>query len=159
MKKLFTLFILLPAFASAQQKGLSYFVGAGLQKNPALLENTNLLQNFEIQRQLISAQNKLPQTSFTGDYLFAPFFNDNGKAISITNNPSPKAYGYDVGITNGGLYAAQLNVAIPLFNKATINNLYAQNKIQSDLAVNSSMQIRYDAEKAITDQYRITYQF
>ena len=150
---------LLPTGISAQQKGLDFFLNSGTQRNPTLLEHTNLQQNFEIQRQIITAENKTPHVSFTADYLFAPFFADNGKPVSITNNPSPKAYGYDVGITNGGLYAAQMNVTVNLLNKTTINNLYAQNKAQADLAANNIKQTKYDAEKAITDQYIITYQF
>ncbi|MEO5944859.1 MAG: TolC family protein [Ferruginibacter sp.] len=159
MKKYFLLLLLFPVHLFAQEKDLSFFVGSGLQKNPMLLENTNLAENFKIQREIITAQNIKPLVSVTGDYLFAPFFNDNGKPISITNNPSAKAYGYDVGITNGGLYAGQLNVAVNILNKATINNLYAQNKAQADLAVNTSLQTKYDAEKAIVDQYIISYQF
>ena len=145
--------------AAAQKKNLDFFVAEGLKTNPLLLENTNLQQNFEIQREIIAAQNKKPQISFTADYLFAPFFFDNGKPISITNNPSPKAYGYDAGITNGGLYAAQLNAAIPLFNTSIVKNLYDQNKILADISVNSRKQTEYDVTKSIIDQYIITYQF
>ncbi len=159
MKGILSVLLLVSVNVFAQQKDLPFFVGSGLQRNPSLLENTNLLQTFQIQKDIIHAQNKKPQLSATGDYLFAPFFADNGKPVSITNNPSAKAYGYDVGVTNGGLYAAQINVAINLFNKATINNLYAQNKVQSDLSVNAGLQTKYDAEKSITDQYILTYQF
>ena len=159
MRIFFLLLICFPFIVSAQQKDLSFFTTSGLQYNPALQENSNLAQNFAIQRQIITAQNKTPQISFTGDYLFAPFFNDNGKVISITNDPSPKAYGYDVGITNGGLYSAQVNVAVNVLNKATLNNLYAQNKAQTDLSANSILKTKYDAEKAIVDQYIISYQF
>ncbi len=159
MKKMFLVFSCCYTAVFAQQKNIPFFTGSGLQKNPSLLENINLLQNFQIQREIITAQNKSPQVSVTADYLFAPFFFDNGRIISITGNPSPKAYGYDAGITNGGLYAAQLNVAVPLFNKAMINNLYAQNKAEADLSANSIKQTRYDAEKGIIDQYILAYQF
>lgn len=159
MKKLVLILSLSSTAAFAQQKNIPFFTGSGLQKNPTLLENTNLLQNFQIQREIITAQNKSPQISLTADYLFAPFFFDNGRIISITNDPSPKAYGYDVGITNGGLYSTQVNVAVPLFNKAMLNNLYAQNKVESDLSANNIRQTRYDAEKGIIDQYILAYQF
>ena len=145
--------------ATAQKKALDFFVAEGLKTNPLLLENTNLQQNFQIQREIIAAQNKKPQISFTADYLFAPFFFDNGKPINITHDPSPKAYGYDAGITNGGLYAAQLNAAIPLFNTSIIKNLYDQNKILADISVNRRKQTEYDVTKSIIDQYIITYQF
>ncbi len=159
MKKLVLILSLSSTAAFAQQKSIPFFTGSGLQKNPTLLENTNLLQNFQIQREIITAQNKSPQISLTADYLFAPFFFDNGRIINITNDPSPKAYGYDVGITNGGLYSAQVNVAVPLFNKPMLNNLYAQNKVESDMSANNIRQIRYDAEKGIIDQYILAYQF
>ncbi|MFM9910198.1 MAG: hypothetical protein ACKVOW_12650, partial [Chitinophagaceae bacterium] len=118
----------------AQKKQLDFFISEGLKNNPSLLEINNLQQYFQIQNEFITAQNKKPQVNFTGDYLFAPFFFDNGRPISITQNPSPKAFGYDAGLTNGGLYAAQVNVAIPLFNTAIIKRLYEQNKVQADIS-------------------------
>ena len=57
----------------------------------------------------------------TGDYLFAPYFNNNGNLI--TTNPDPNAIGYDVGITNGGLYSALINVDKNIFNGHLLNAL------------------------------------
>lgn len=159
MKRIIFLCFLFPLQLFAQQKNINYFIEGGLKNNPNILEVNNLQQYFQLQQDIITAQNKKPQVSFTADYLFAPFFFDNGKIISITTNPSPKAYGYDAGITNGGLYAAQLNVAIPLFNTAALKNLYQQNKIQSDISANSRKQTEHDVTKNIIDQYIITYQF
>jgi outer membrane protein TolC len=143
----------------AQKKQLDFFISEGLKNDPSLFEINNLQQYYNIQNQFITAQNRKPQVSFTSDLLFAPFFFDNGKAISITSNPSSKAFGYDAGITNGGLYATQLNLAIPLFNTAIVKRLYEQNKIQSDISLYSRKQIAHDIEKNIIDQYIITYQF
>jgi hypothetical protein len=81
--------------ASAQKKQLDYFIEGGIKNNPNILEVNNLHQYFQLQQDIITAQNKKPQVSFTADYLFAPFFFDHGKIISITTTPSPKAYGYD----------------------------------------------------------------
>lgn len=159
LKKILFLCFLFPMQIFAQQKNIDYFVNEGLKNNPNIAEINNLQQYFKIQNEFITAQNKKPQVSFTADYLFAPFFFDNGKPINITSTPSSKAYGYDVGLTNGGLYAAQLNVAIPLFNTAIVKRLYEQNKIQSDISAYSRKQIEHDLAKAITDQYIITYQF
>ncbi len=158
-KKIWFLCFLLPLQLFAQQKNIDYFVNGALKSNPNLAEINNQQQYFQIQNEFINAQNKKPQVSFTADYLFAPFFFDNGRPVSITTNPSPKAYGYDVGLTNGGLYAAQLNVAIPLFNSSAIKRLYEQNKIQSDISLYGRRQIEHDLRKTITDQYIITYQF
>ena len=149
----------MPWLLQAQNKNVSYFINEALKNNPSLVENANLQQFFQIQNDIITAQNKKPQVNFTADYLFAPFFFDNGRVISVTTNPSPKAYGYAVGLTNGGLYSGQVNVAIPLFNNALIKPLYEQNKIQSDISANSRKQMEQDLKKAVIDQYVITYQF
>ncbi len=143
----------------AQEKQLDFFISEGLKNNPSLLEINNLQQYFQIQNEFITAQNKKPQVSFTADYLFAPFFFDNGRPVSITQTPSPKAFGYDAGLTNGGLYAAQVNVAIPIFNTAIVKRLYEQNRVQADISAFSRKQIEHDISKTIIDQYIITYQF
>lgn len=156
---LLILLFLFPCLLEAQNKSIGYFLNEGLKNNPTLVENTNLQQFFQIQNEIITAQNKKPQVNFTADYLFAPFFFNNGRVISITSNPSSKAYGYDAGLTNGGLYAAQVNVAIPLFNNALIKPLYEQNKIQAQISAYSRKQLEQDLKKGIIDQYIITYQF
>ncbi len=143
----------------AQVKPLQFFVQEGLKNSPALAEINNMQQYFHIQNEIITAQNKKPQLGFTGDYLLSPFLFDDGRPLSITSNPSAKAYGYDAALTNGGLYAAQLNLAIPLFNSAFVKRLYEQNKIQADINYYGRKQVEHDLAKAITDQYIITYQF
>ena len=153
------LLLVLPVLLQAQNKDINYFIQEGIKSNPNIAENINLQQFFQIQNEIITAQNKRPQVNFTGDYLFAPFFFNNGRVISITPNPSPKAYGYDAGVTNGGWYAAQVNVAIPLFNKALIKPLYEQNKIQGDISAYGRKQLEQDLKKSIIDQYIITFQF
>lgn len=153
------LLLVLPVLLQAQNKDINYFIQEGVKSNPNIAENINLQQFFQIQNEIITAQNKRPQVNFTGDYLFAPFFFNNGRVISITPNSSPKAYGYDAGITNGGWYAAQVNVAIPLFNKALIKPLYEQNKIQGDISAYGRKQLEQDLKKSIIDQYIITFQF
>jgi outer membrane protein TolC len=152
-------FFLLPFLVPAQNKTVTYFIDEALKNNPSLTENTNLQQFFQIQNEIITAQNKKPQVNFTADYIFAPFFFNNGRVIAITPNPSPKAIGYDAALSNGGLYAGQFNVSIPIFNKALIKPLYEQNKIQSDISAFSRRQLEEDLKKSIIDQYIITYQF
>jgi outer membrane protein TolC len=154
------LFLFFCSFSAvSQNKLIDFFIAEGLKNNPALLEINNMQQYFQIQNEFIAAQNKKPQVNFTADYLFAPFFFNNGEIISITSNPSPKAFGYDVGLTNGGLYAAQLNAAIPIFNSTIVKRLYEQNKVQADISAYSRLQTEHEIKKAIIDQYIIAYQF
>ncbi len=76
----------------------------------------------------IKAKNIAPQAYLSSDILFAPYFNNNGEIIST--NPQNSAIGYDVGITNGGLYSFLFNTEIPVFNHKQVNNLLEQNNLE-----------------------------
>lgn len=152
------LFLCLFRQGYSQQLSLDYFINNALKNDPSIRQNVNQQQIYGLQSQLINAQNKSPQVNFTSDYLFAPFFGSDGKAISITTNPSPNAYGYDVGLTNGGTYATQLNVSIPLLNKKTISALQNQNTNQAAINANTKGQLEHDLRKNITDQYIQVFQ-
>jgi outer membrane protein TolC len=147
------------SLASAQSdSSLEYFINKAKVNTPALLENNNFLKIGELQNSIITAQNRAFQVNATSEVLFAPYFDNNGKPIDLTTSPSASAYGYDVGITNGGLYSAQLNVTKNLFNKAATDNLLFQNKIQNNTIGLSSEEITHNIVKNITDAYIMAYQ-
>lgn len=157
------LFFLITCFVSyftcAQNKtNLDYFIESAKANAPTLNENNNLLQIGKLQNSIIVAQNKAFQIYATSEVMFAPYFNNNGNVIDITTTPSPNAYGYDVGITNGGLYSAQINVAKNLFNQAATDNLLFQNKILNNTITLSSEEITHNIVKNITDVYILSYQ-
>jgi outer membrane protein TolC len=144
--------------AHSQQLDLDYFINNAIKNDPGIKQNVNQQQIYGLQSQLINAQNKAPQVNFTTDYTFAPFFADNGRAISITPNPAPDAFGYDAALTNGGLYATQLNVAMPLLNKKTVSALQSQNSNLAAVNASTKKQLEHDLRKSITDQYIQVYQ-
>ncbi|MEO6347875.1 MAG: TolC family protein [Aquaticitalea sp.] len=123
-----------------------------------LKNNNNLLKIGQLQNDLIRAQNTAFKVDVTSEVLFAPFFDSNGHPIDITATPSPNAYGYDVGVTNGGLYSAQLNVTKNLFNSAITNNLLFQNQIKNDALGLSSETILHNVHKNVIDAYINAYQ-
>jgi len=154
-----TLFFLGFLKVSAQEiRGLDFYLEQAKVNTPALLENRNLEQIGQLQNKLILAQNKAFQINATSEILVAPYFDNNGKPIDITTTPSPNAFGYDVGITNGGLYSTQLNVTKNLFNQAVVDNLLFQNKIKNEAILLSSEEIEHNLIKNITDVYITTYQ-
>ncbi|WP_448699196.1 TolC family protein [Mucilaginibacter sp. AW1-3] len=144
--------------AQAQQLDLNYFIDHALKNDPGIRQNINQQQFYTLQTRMINAQNKAPQVNFTSDYLFVPYFG-GGRALTISPNPPADAFGYDPALTNGGLYATQLNLSYNLFNKGIINNLQEQNNNQAAINSNAKAQLEHDLRKAITDQYIQVYQF
>lgn len=116
----------------AQEITLEHFLEKVQQTNDSLYSSVNLQKIGQLQQQIIIAQNRAPQVDALANLVFAPYFNNNGRVIGISTNPSPNAFGYDAGNSNDQLYAAQLKVTQQLFNRAITNNLLFQNKVQND---------------------------
>lgn len=159
LKLLVLLIFLTGHFGYGQKVDLGFFLQKAEGNDPRLMENRNLLKVGALQNDLIRAQKKSFKIDATGDLLFAPFFKSNGKFMDITTNPSPNAYGYDVGITNGGLYSAQINVAKNILNQAIVDNLLFQNKLANQALELTSEEISRNIKKNITATYILTYQF
>ena len=83
--------------------------------------------------------------------MFAPYFNNNGKIVSA--NPDPNAIGYDAGITNGGLYSAQINIEKNIFNGRITSALENQTNIQQAQYKYGYELEKRNLQKQITDQY------
>jgi len=143
---------------SQDRSNLDFFLESVKANAPVLRENENKEQIGEIQNDIIRAQNIAFQINVTSEVLFAPYFNNNGRIIEVTTTPSSTAYGYDVGITNGGLYSAQINVTKNLFNQAIVYNLLFQSKINNEAISLSSKEIEHNLIKNITDAYVMAYQ-
>ena len=153
----FFIFLCFPTL-HGQEVGLDFFLQKAKENTPMLLENNNLQKIGEIQNDIIMAQNKAFQVNATSEVQVAPYFNNNGRFIDVTTTPSPRAYGYDVGITNGGLYSAQVNVTKNLFNQKMVDNLLFQNTVQNKTLSISAEDIEHNLVKNITDIYVMAYQ-
>lgn len=155
----FILFIFLSLqSAYSQQHDLLFYQTQAHANNPTQKENSNLQLFNNLQNNLTLAQYRKPLVNLTADYLFAPYFNNNGKFIAITTNPDKNAYGYDVGLSNGGLYATQLNASFPLFTGGIIKTYQKQTLIQNQLLQTNNSQLLHDLDKNTSDQYIAIYQ-
>jgi outer membrane protein TolC len=133
------------------QYNLDYFVNKAFSNSPVLKDYQNLGQINNLQFQFDEAQNSAFQVSLTANYLFAPYFNNNGKLLST--NPDPKAIGYDASITNGGLYSTQINFEKNIFNSGLMNALKLQRSTLNKSYENRSVEEKHVLKKDITDQY------
>lgn len=145
--------------SNAQTTTLSHFLEKANTENPQLISNKNLEKIGALQNKIIVAQQQAFNVNATSEVLIAPYFNTNRKTVDITTSPSPDAYGYDAGITNGGLYSAQLNITKDLFNQSATDNLLFQNKLKNKAYELNTQEVLRNLRKTITQTYIITYQF
>ena len=157
--KFFTVLLLLfTAIIFAQKYDLPYFLSQAQKNSASIKESANLVLLGDLQSRIIKAQSAGFLVNATSEVLVAPFFDSNGKAIEITTTPSTNAYGYDAGITNGGLYSAQINITKNLFNRTITDNLLLQNQLQNNTITLNSEDFRNNLVKNITDSYIAIYQ-
>ncbi len=157
--KIYTILTLLCCGTLLGQKhDLPYFLSQAQNNAASIKESENLVRLGDLQSQIVKAQNTGFLLSATSDVLFAPFFDSNGQAIEVTTTPSANAYGYDAGITNGGLYSAQINITKSLFNRNATENLLLQNQLLNNSIALNSEDYRHNLVKNITDSYIAIYQ-
>lgn len=147
--------ILIGAVNIIAQNNLEFYLNKAYENSPALNEIKNLESVTKLQNELNYSQNSAFQTYLSADYLFAPYFNNNGKIISA--NPDPKAIGYDAGITNGGLYSAQINIEKNIFNGGLTSTLKRQINIQQKQNKFNYVLEQRSLKKQVTDQYLNTF--
>ncbi|MGD1007960.1 MAG: TolC family protein [Ignavibacteriaceae bacterium] len=139
------------------QYNLDYFINKAQNNSPAIKDYTNQYLINNLQKRLDKAQNSAFQVYLSGGYLFAPYFNNNG--VLLTSNPGPNAIGYDAGITNGGLYSAQINVEKNIFNGALFDALNDQRLIHGKSYENKSNEEKHNIRKQVTDLYLNALQY
>lgn len=163
MKLWLTLFftlLFLPWEVSTQTtKSLDDYIRFAHDHSPVLKEIYNQQQINFLQKDITIAQFKRPSVGVTGDVLFAPYFLNKDQILSVTNNPEQKAYGYDGGITNGGLYAVLLNASFPLFKDRMVQTTNRQHTIQNEWLQHQIRYQQHQISKAVTDQYIIVYTY
>ncbi len=137
------------------QRSLDYYLNEAYQNNPAINEQQNFIRINSLQRDLDYAQTSGFQMYLSANYLFVPYFNNSSEII--TSNPDQNAIGYDIGLTNGGLYSAQFNIEKNIFNGALSDALTKQRLIAENSANNNIELLKRDLPKQVTDQYLQTF--
>jgi outer membrane protein TolC len=155
----FIILIILAIFSKLliAQHNLDYYLGEAFKNNPALNEYENLIKMRELDNLLVDAEYIYPKVSLTSSFLFSPYFNNNGKLISIS--PEEQAIGYDVGITNGGLYSVLINVEKNIFNGYTVDAYNNQADLQIKTEENNIEILKHNLTRDITEQYLNAHQY
>ncbi len=150
---LWPVFILLTApFQLLQgQTRLSEYIDSARVNSPQIIILQKQIRVLELGKKNIKALYEAPKGYITSGIELTPYFNNNG--ILFTTNPSPNAIGYDIGITNGGLYSALMNVDVPVFTrKSTQNALFWQDRKIGRLKI-LLKNLYYRLDRQITNLY------
>jgi outer membrane protein TolC len=100
---------------------------------------------------MIDAVLRSPKGFLSSEVLVAPYFNNDGKLIDT--NPNDEAIGYDVGITNGGLYSFLFNLELPLLKGKQVSHLQEQNQVEIDKLKTRLKLIENELNKSIGSQF------
>ena len=133
---LFIIFITGPFQVLHGQARLTQYIDSARLYNPQIIRLKRQINLLKLEKRSIRSIYQAPKGYITSDINFTPYFNNDGQLFST--NPTTRAFGYDIGITNGGLYSALMNVDVPIFTKKTTQNaLFWQdqqiNRIKIDL--------------------------
>lgn len=143
---LLALFIFSVGYA---QNNLEFYLKAARENNPIVKENLSMVEKSGVQQNIIDAEYQKPKVFMSGNVNYSPL---------IPNKDDPKAFGYDVAITDGGLYSCLLNVQQPIFNQPTRETLSEQNKLLGETYAEKAKRTIHQLEKDVTDRYILSCQ-
>lgn len=153
----FSLFIILFIFPSRFVQGqthLMQYIDSARVNSPQIIRVRKQIRVLELGKRSIKALYESPKGYLSSDINLTPYFNNNG--VLFTTNPSPNAIGYDIGITNGGLYSALMNVDIPVFTrKPEQNAMFWQNQKIDGLKI-VLKNLYYNLDRQVTNLFFTT---
>jgi outer membrane protein TolC len=136
-------------FNSFSQKTLEYYLEAARNNNPVIKENFAMADKVAIAEKRIKAEYVGPQSYLTGDIFYPPMIGDKN---------DPDAIGYDIAITDGGLYACLLNIRQPIFTRTINETRLHQVKIAGETNREKANLSLHQLEKDVTDRYILAFQ-
>lgn len=152
--------ILFLCFASvpiSAQTNIDYYLEQAITRNASLQEYNYQQKISGLEIQKIKTQFQKPQWSVTGDLLLAPYFFNNGQVLAVTAAPEAKAFGYDAGVTNGGLYSGMVNVTYPLATKKLSRPLVSEQELIQKGMKQQYQMLEIDLKRKITEDYLNAY--
>ena len=151
MKKILVIQLLLISINILGQNNLDYYISSAKTNSGLLNDLRNQISISKLQNDLDFAQNSSYQLSLSSCILFTPYLNNSSGLI--TTNPDTKAIGYDIGLSNGGLYSAQINFGKNLFNSGVLDVYKKKNEL-TNLNLSNSIQLEeHNVVKTVTEQY------
>ncbi len=154
-KTILSLILLVFSGLASAQKSIDYYLEQALKNSPLLKQsefNKDLLQ-LSLQQDLTKLTK--PEVSLETSAFFAPVVNhDQGKnRLQLITKDAIKYTGYDLALTDGGQYIAQLAVRQALFTKYQQSSLSNVNAILQQINENERLLSQHDLENLVQSQY------
>lgn len=155
LKSLFLgLFLFFITTVSYAQRSIQDYIEAARQNSPLIKENQNLSKANQLEVERLKAQFTKPTIGLNANYNFSPILStDNGTSLEVNSKGAQKYYGYDLGLTNGGLYQGLVTITQPLFYGERYRAYEEQTNISSQVNQNNIKLAVHDIEKFVIDQY------
>jgi outer membrane protein TolC len=154
-KGFFTLLLLGNFSISNAQRSLMNYIDSAKINSPLIKDNQNQTEANRLEIERLKAQFTKPQVGLNGNYFFAPILStDNNKtSLELNSKGAQKYYGYDLGLSNGGLYQGLVTITQPLFYQERYKAYEEQANISTQMNQNNIKLAVHDIEKFVTDQY------
>lgn len=139
------------SFSSSGQNSLQVFLDSAFVNNPEAASIHTQIRSFQYDDQMITAVLQSPKAYISSELLVAPYLNNNGNVIDVA--PSDKAIGYDIGITNGGLYSMLFNLDLPLLKGKQVTHLQEQNRVEVEKLKTRLSLIETELRRSVGSMY------
>jgi len=150
----FGLFLIIVTSVLHAQRSVQDYMEAAKQNSPLIKENQNLSKANQLELERLKAQFTKPQASLNGNFSFTPILStDNSTRLELNSKGAQNYYGYELGLTNGGLYQGLVTVTQPVFNGERYKVYEEQVNISSQVNQNNIQLAAHDIEKYVIDQY------
>jgi len=151
---------LLLAFPTVAQRGLEQYLDNARQSSPLILDNQNQIQANALEAQRLQALYTKPLVQLTGAAQFAPIFSTNGGGFrpELNSNGADRYFGYDLAVSNGGLYQGLVNVTQPISNLFRARAYAEPFVLASQIGQTVIGLGRHEVERVVTDQYILCLQ-
>ncbi|MBC3787779.1 TolC family protein [Spirosoma utsteinense] len=149
--------LLSPALA---QRGLETYLENARQTSPLIRDNQNQLQGNALEAERLRAFYTKPLVQLTGGVQVAPIFSTDqgGVRPELNSNGATNYYGYDLAVSNGGLYQGLINVNQPISNLFRAKAFAEPFVVASQIGQAVIRLGQHDVERIVTDQYILCLQ-
>lgn len=151
--------LLLTAPAMAQ-RGLETYLDKARQSSPLIRDNQNQIQANALEAQRLQAFYTKPLVQLTGAAQFSPIFSTDGGGVrpELNSNGADRYFGYDLAVSNGGLYQGLVNVTQPISNLFRARAFAEPFVLASQIGQTVIGLGQHDVERIVTDQYILCLQ-